>query len=1157
MNCTNKYSTFELEEHHSFPEPPAPARKRESTTKENTQQNSQLASIFAASALQNMQGSVSPQKKSTAPLFQINKDKPSLFGNGGLFPLFENNQSNDDNTNHSTHTNNDESDMEIESSTADIFAATKATIMRSASAEAGEKASNLISLTPPKEDAPYQNIYPSIENFAANLGNSRRASAVNPEDNQEHEMTMDMTGFGDMHLAFQQEQVVEEEEPDQTMDMTQMFGSIKSKVEEEEQYTGKSESILDQLGEVDMVFTSLGASTTVSTKEGGPQSGSNDNDEHSDGEQTMDFTRIGPSTNQNDDDDEVDMDFTTVASKPKDLTAINEEEDMDFTSVAPLKQQNEVNNGEEDMDFTTIPTQSRSLTGTANTGEEDMEFTTVLPSNRGENVDNNEEDMDFTKIVPSSLQFTNGEADMDFTTVMPSQRLGIADLLNTNDGEQEMEFTKVLGRIDANEDEGEVSMDMTRIQPAKFTIFEDSQNKENIDTEKRRLEKPSSAKKSGLTPLRVDAARRTESPSTPTRVSRSQRSSLRSPVSATKQAKRKSYTPGSSGRKRRRVSSTPSPVQQDDIDIPPPMTPSKTKQLEDKIIGMSPKKVSRTPVKPLPPPRGEDSRLLSILDGPVITSYTPLAKMRKDSIGSKGRSSIAPLSPVRGDDTVLSRVSEGDEEEAEEAAEYPAISLSDFLKMITVDFMDGLFMNSTRNQRQHQQEMALVQGGEQDKDSDLIDYASAMAKIPTLELYNFSFQEMRKNITEARDLLSQIDAETLEDTPLLFREFIEAGPDLKQAMITQFKLIKNYARHQARGVWYDWRVQLTQGLKEALVKRMEAVQHDKLLIERKKKEVDVDEIHQRVSEAHAQMKARLETLRQQTTELEQYDREEILAARRQLESVKQEHKGVQDQAEQVSQKVESVNKELQKLDDQKVKLKEQIKECEKIKSDNRRIDIGEILELEQQFNGIQMMTGLKFSKIEGSQVHFILQGMLNLMVDLKSKQLVNLALVKQSTTCMQFWTDNMLSLVDSKLPLCQQVMECVRFWHAALQINHHLEDLDLYHRVNVTAVTDETKPPHLAVTVALLDFGDNSSDSSDVRRFKAKVSLKLELDVVKTFPQFSEDMALQNCETKIVYSTNGEGADKEADVCARIAGTLSERGTAGLTDVFNELVVNC
>lgn len=1103
-----------------------------------------------------MQGSVSPQKKSTAPLFQINKDKPSLFGNSGLFPLFENNQSNDDNTNHSTHTNNDESDMEIESSTADIFAATKATIMRSASAEADEQASNLISLTSPKEEAPYQSIYPSIENFAANLGNSRRVSAVNPEDNQEHEMTMDMTGFGDMHLAFQQEQVVEEEEPDQTMDMTQMFGSIKSKVEEEEQYTAKSESILDQLGEVDMVFTSIGASTTVSTKEGGAQIAYDGNDEHSDGEQTMDFTKIGPSRNQNDDDEEVDMDFTTVASKPKDLNIINEEEDMDLTSMAPLRQVNEVNNGEEDMDFTTIPTQGRTLSKNANTGEEDMELTTVLSTTHGENVDNNEEDMDFTKIVPSSLQFTSGEADMEFTTIMPIQRLGIADILNNNDGEQDMEFTKILGRLDANEDEGEVSMDMTRIQSSNFTIFDDSQNKENIDTEHIVLEKPSSAKKTGLTPLREDAGRRTESPSTPTRTSRSQRSSLRSPASAPKQAKRKSYTPGSSGRKRRRVSSTPSPVQQAETDIPPPMTPSKTKQLEDKIIGMSPKKVSRTPVKPLPPPKGEGNRLLSILDGPVITSYTPLSKMRKESIGSKTRLSIAPLSPVRGDDTVLSRVSEGDEE-AEEEAGYPAISLSDFLKMITVEFMDGLFMNSTRDQRQHQQEMALVQGKEQDKDSNLIDYATAMAKIPTLELYNFSFQEMRKNITEARELLSQIDAETLEDTPLLFREFIEAGPDLKQAMITQFKLIKNYARHQARGVWYDWRVQLTQGLKEALVKRMETVQHDKLLIERKKKEIDVDEIHKRVSEAHAQMKARLETLRQQTTELEQYDREEILAARRELESVKQEHRAVQDQAEQMSQKVESVNKELQKLDDQKLSLKEQIKECEKVKSDNRRIDVGEILALEQQFNGVQMMTGLKFNKVEGSQVNFILQDMLSLVVDLKSKQLVSLALVKRSTTCMQFWTDNMLSLVNVKLPLCQQVMECVRFWHAAVQINHHLEELDLYHRVNVRVGTDKAKPPHLAVTVALLDFGDSSSAPSTLRRFKAKVSLKLDVDVVKTFPQFSQDMALQNCETKIAYSTNGQGTDKEADVCARIAGTLSEHGTAGLTDVFNELVVNC
>lgn len=48
--------------------------------------------------------------------------------------------------------------------------------------------------------------------------------------------------------------------------------------------------------------------------------------------------------------------------------------------------------------------------------------------------------------------------------------------------------------------------------------------------------------------------------------------------------------------------------------------------------------------------------------------------------------------------TVLSRVSEGDEEEDEEPEgmdDYPLISLTEFLKSIKVDFMDNLFLNNS------------------------------------------------------------------------------------------------------------------------------------------------------------------------------------------------------------------------------------------------------------------------------------------------------------------------------------------------------------------------------------------------------------------------------------------------------------------------------
>ena len=591
-------------EHQTFPEPPVPARKREST---NPKETSQLASIFSASAAQNVQSSIaSPQKKVAAPLFNNDKGKaPSLFGNSGLFPLFGNTQANEDSTIHSTHTNNDESDMEIES-TAGIFAATKASFMGETSTNGNQREENLISITPPKENGEksYKNIYPSIENFAADLGSSRRASAINPEDNADQgEIAMDITEFGDMHLAFQQEQPVEEEEADQTMDMTQMFVSIKSRVEEEElscsikpalQNPGQSTSLLDQVDDVgiNMNFTALGPNPL------GPITRVNDQDDNSeqtmdftklatgkpeenvsDGEQTMEFTKIGQviANNENDDgEEEAEMEFTSVVSRARKSLANDGEADMDFTSIVPTRQDND---DEEDMDFTSVAPARNSITGEEEE-EEDMDFTNILPRRKSMiNGADDEEDMDFTSVVPSRAHHSEDEMeDMDFTNV-PSRRKSVANMAENEeedmdftsvvpvklshndkeeDDEQEMEFTKIVGNgSNIANGLGNGLANVKQNQGQSFKIFEDDgRNKENQMGSELVTSNPIGNKRS-LTPRQENTHQLSrKSPSTPTKASRSQRSSLRTPPS---KSSVKTYTPGSTGRKRRRLTQSPSP----------------------------------------------------------------------------------------------------------------------------------------------------------------------------------------------------------------------------------------------------------------------------------------------------------------------------------------------------------------------------------------------------------------------------------------------------------------------------------------------------------------------------------------------------------------------------------------------------------------------
>lgn len=1192
-----------MEQQQPFPEPPAPARRRESTVKEDNQ----LASIFA---IKNGRGSASPQKKQPALLFDKGKT-PSLFSNPDLLPLFKNS-----NANGEQGKQHERSDQAHNSK---------------------DNQNDLISLSPAKEsNKQFPSIYPSIENFAANLGASRRDSTANADSNQD-ENDIQLGGISDLPLEFfhDQNQLEEEEEADHTIGMSQMFGFVKEKVEQEERNKGnalkkrpdtlkptsqfaplsvveeqeeegemtmdltkpmnkpaeptdeevdmditkplskivipanaeadmefttvlprrKSVTAIDNAEEVDMEFTTVQPSQNVGEEE------------------DMEFTTVQPPRITEEGDMEEDMDFTNVPSKKKSI--VNAEvEDMDFTNV-PSKRKSIVNAEEEDMDFTNVPSKRKSI---VNEEEQDMEFTTVMPPTNAEDNEEEEEDMDFTTILPQTNDNANSdenheEEDMDLTTI-PRQSNG------NNDDEEDMEFTTILPALTEEDNDQEMDMDFTtvpklsnvpsdnvRASPMKqrkanspdkvlsvsraddAKVFDsEPQDKENVDIGVRQTLKPVSPQKRLRTPpSNKDASsQRTTSPNTPTRASRSQRSSLRTPPS--KGSGKKLYTASESGRKRRRVSGTPPPETRSQPNLAPPMTPSKSKQLEGRIIEMSPKKQSRTPIKPLPPPREEPSSLLTMMEEAPRMAYTPLSKMRKESIGSNTRLSILPNSPARPDDTVLSRVSEGDENEEEDPKAYPNISLTEFLKMITIDFMDELFLNSTRNQRQHYQEMSLVQSTDADKDPMLVDYATAMAKIPTLELYNFSFQEMRKNIREARELYAQIDAETLEESPLLFREFIEAEPDLKSAMISQFKLIKNYARLQARGVWYDWRLQLTHGLKQALTKRKETVEHDKLIIQRKKEEPGVNDIHARIAAQHAQMKERLESLRQRTSDLEKYDRNEILEARRQLKAAKSKYEQAQIEEREANEKLKAVDEQVEATLLQREEIEDSIKKCEKIKRDNRRIEVGHIMELEAKFDSLQVCTGLQFNGIH-DQVFVELEMLNSLLVriDMSKRKItgINLKPNIQATVTIQFFADQMLKLINNKtkLSLQQQVFEALRLWNATDHVNNVLENLDLYHRVDVTRASSES----LNVAVRLLNFEQGA-------KFKAKVELQLNSSVIESFPQFSPEMALRSCNTKVSYNTRTGPDLQSGDMNNKIADTLSDRGIAGLGDVFNEIV---
>jgi kinetochore protein Spc7/SPC105 len=1017
--------TFELVESAPFTESqvPQPVRKRDSGI------NKELASIFSNVAAE----AASSSAPNSVSVPETEQQQP------------KNDESSRDNEpKDNFHKNNDESDMELES-TADIFAATKATIMEYESRDGNDSPKplgNTITTIVPTSM--------SIETFADGLGDASRRESNTQQSEVE---------FSGLELAHQENHSHESQpvEEERTMDMTQMFGSVKKRVEMESRGSAATEQVEHLVIEeqtmqltnmptvpsannddvvVDMDLTGnivvpaeeeMDFTNVVNTKLPAEDNGLQEMDfttvsakhTNNDDESDMDFTTIpskivtagahNEASGSGENNGEQDMDFTTVSVKPvQPVSAADEEQDMDFTtvSVKPVQPVSAADE-EQDMDFTTVSVKPIQPVSAADE-EQDMDLTTYstgIPQPASLNNDQ-EKDMDLTAAPAASLQPVqeeNDEVDMDFTTTQKTGYIPTTEASNVgqdddnendinvitvqkgseeddmdfthisrqNDGEADMDLTNVL-ELAAEDDLSEVlrreavtktstvqKQSSPKLLPSKLNLSPkphgvatpERNTKENqipngsllrnqppdgisYNTASGSLTKRKSSLSLQLPNLASTpspAQNPKSGPATPNRITHAA-------VTPTKRSV--SYNSVSIGSKKRRVSISTTPERSLPLlslaDSHPPLTPSKMKLLEDRILSMSPRKTHSRPGRLLEAPASSSASFVAVEPylSDTLTStvtYTPLSRMRKDSLGvAAPRLSLVTMSPTpkksMDNYTVLSRVSEGDEEEEEEPEgmdDYPLVSLTEFLKNIKVDFMDNLFLNNSTLHGTH----ALFNPAASGDTSTwkLKDYVYATTKIPRLEMYTFSIHEMRKNIAEARLLFDQLDQETREETnPLLFREFLEAGPEMKQAMIAQFKLIKHYSRLHARGVWYDWRLQLTSGLQDALARRRQVVEDDHRLLNDRARAANMAALRVKVTQQHAAMKARLDMLRRQTVELDKYDKKQVDAMRGELVAAKRAHKDAASGVEQQRARVAELDTQLVKVAAEREALEQEV-----------------------------------------------------------------------------------------------------------------------------------------------------------------------------------------------------------------------------------------
>ncbi|CAN6638104.1 hypothetical protein TRVA0_016S02520 [Trichomonascus vanleenenianus] len=801
-----------------------------------------------------------------------------------------------------------------------------------------------------------------------------------------------------------------------------------------------------------------------------------------DTEETMELTKYHSASNK----EQADGETMELTSYQRNKSVVPPEHDdgetMEFTKLVSAVQKDDSGDGET-MEFTKLVTTAQNE---SNTDGETMEFTKVTNSFR--EPANEVSDMDITTTYTRSpirpeneepqqvMSETDSHVDMEMTTGM--KQISLEDngkATSVQDGEgsdklsQEAETPKTVYGKDATTP-GPSSISNGHVLRPLTPIVEQEEEEEE--------EESMEMTNNGPTERVIDK-------------------SLKRPYSPQKHE----TTP----HKRSRPS-YPAPVRS--LTPPQQLQPFKSEvvqrspsqKLQSQLNMLTPRKITRqSPVKPIQPTFSTSIR------PEAMVSYTPLKAVKaSDPPIVPGTSSPSPLK-------AKSQLGNDDQ--------FENISLQEFLKLISIEFMDG-FLTSTRGHS------SFGLTSEPTEDPTLLDYVLATQKIPMLELYDFSCREMRNNVRDTKELFTQLESETLEENPILFREYLEASADTKQIMNAQFKLIKSYARQQAKGVWYDWRSQLTNGVHEAMKRNLKDLQDDLSLLKTRK--THIEQAHAEVKDKYTKTRQKLEALRKRRDELKNCDRESIINSQTRLASQKKELSDVKMEHEVKVEDLRAKRAKIEELMQQKRFLQEKIQDAEKVRQANRQIETAELVAMTTRFDALaESFNWSKLAVTSETTFKFVLYGTLVVDIELKESRLTTKLIDRSKLDyCLSFFQKSLHKELDTLPSLHDRVMLLQRLWANATALNDELHLLQIKHMTTI-ASTEES----LLVKIRLLTMNNE----------KITVSIKLQGSALAKYPNMDGTVSISfgyGC-------TNDEGLQKS--VSEKFLSLLHSSGISGIS----------
>lgn len=406
------------------------------------------------------------------------------------------------------------------------------------------------------------------------------------------------------------------------------------------------------------------------------------------------------------------------------------------------------------------------------------------------------------------------------------------------------------------------------------------------------------------------------------------------------------------------------------------------------------------------------------------------------------------------------------------------IHLQDFLNLTSIRFME-----LTTTKRRHtilpSARKSSLSGDKESLSLEKCVVAGACT-VPMLELFQHSCRELKKYISEGRKIVREIETETFQENPPLFREYITASPEFKNLMDNQFKNVKTNARLLSKAMWYDWRMKLQDGLREGLIKIADGMTADEQLLEKQQKLLS--SVLPAMIKQLDHLTRECENLDAVASELEDCDPQELESARAELSAVEDDIEAKNREIAQLREQFKISEERVGQLVEQKQQYNADIKEAEKIREECRGWSSTEIGALKAKVDAIEKQHGWAITGVVGTSVSVSYRheielvfdtaafrpGQQNSRIDLwyiaANRERKPVPLTPEKEFCLQCIRDHIRCLAQSKTKVSSMLGLVSRAWDRTNALANQIYQLNLAFPTTAARTSDSS----ISITSALL-----------------------------------------------------------------------------------------